>query len=392
MEARVILARGRQNRILEGHPWVYANEIETTEGTPAPGDIVAVCDPRGRVLGRGYINPASQIRVRILTRDDREKIDEAFFRRRLQEAWDYRHRWVKGSNAFRAVFAEADRLPALIVDKFADYLVVQFLALGMDTRREMITRLLDEIIRPKGIYERSDVPVRQLEGLPERAGFLGPEFPTTIEIEENGFRLLVDVAGGQKTGYFLDQRENRAAIAPLMPGARVLDCFSYTGGFAVHCAGYGASEVTAVDVSGDALAMVKRNAELNGLGDRIITREANVFDELRRLETAGEKYDVVLLDPPAFAKNKAALEGAVRGYKEINLRAMHLLPPHSYLVTASCSYHMSEDLFYAMIQDAANDSHRRVRLVESRSQAKDHPVLLGAGESRYLKFLVLEVI
>ncbi|MGE5559610.1 MAG: class I SAM-dependent rRNA methyltransferase [Chloroflexota bacterium] len=392
MEARVILGRGRQSRVLDGHPWVYANEIESIEGQFVPGGIVAVCDARGRFIGRGYINPASQIRVRIMTRNEHEKVDEELFRRRLSEAWAYRQRWVKDSNACRVVFAEADRLPALIVDKFGDYLVVQFLALGMDVRRELIVRLLNEIIKPKGIYERSDVPVRQLEGVDGRTGFLTDAFPTTIEIQENGFRLLVDIEHGQKTGYFLDQRENRAAIAPLMPGARVLDCFSYTGGFAVHCAGYGAREVTAVDASADALAMVRRNAELNGLGDRIVTREANVFDELRRLEAAGEKYDVVLLDPPAFAKNKAALEGAVRGYKEINLRAMHLLPPHSYLVTASCSYHMSEELFYAMVQDAANDSHRRLRLVESRSQAKDHPVLLGAGESRYLKFLILEVI
>jgi len=392
VEARVILARGRQSRVLEGHPWIYANEIETVEGQYASGDIVAVCDARGRTLGRGYINPASQIAVRLLTRDEREPVDEELFRRRIQEAWDYRRRWVRDTDAFRVVFAEADRLPALIVDKFGDYLVVQFLALGMDVRRNLIVQLLDEIVRPKGIYERSDAPVRELEGLPPRTGFLRGEFPTTVEIVENGFRFLVDVERGQKTGYFLDQRENRAAIAPLMPGARVLDCFSYTGGFAVHCAGYGAREVTAVDASAEALAMVRRNAELNGFDDRIIAREANVFDELRRLEAAGEKYDVVILDPPAFAKNKAALAGAVRGYKEINLRAMRLIPPHGYLVTASCSYHMPEELFYAVVQDAANDVHRRLRLVEGRGQAKDHPVLLGAGESRYLKFLILEVI
>lgn len=390
-EARAHIARGRQNRILSGHPWIYGNEIERVDGAFQAGDIVSVWDPRGKFVGRGYINPASQIAIRLLTHSD-EPIDEEFFRRRIAAAWSYRRRWVPDTGACRVVFAEADGLPALIVDKFGDYLVVQFLALGMDVRREMLVRLLDEVFQPRGIYERSDVPVRELEGLPQRAGFLKGEFPTTIEIAENGFRLLVDIKNGQKTGYFLDQRENRAAIAPLMPGARVLDCFSYSGGFAVHAAGYGAREVTAVDVSADAVAMVQRNAELNGFGDRILTREANVFDELRRLEAAGDKYDVVLLDPPAFAKNKAALEGAVRGYKEINLRALKLLPRHGYLVTSSCSYHMSEELFFATITEAAHDVHRRVRLVEARGQAKDHPVLLGAGESRYLKFLMLEVI
>ncbi|MDB4896670.1 MAG: putative SAM-dependent methyltransferase [Firmicutes bacterium] len=387
----VQLARGRQERVVEGHPWVFKGEIDKVRGEYAPGDIVTVVDHRGVFLGKGYINPKSQIMVRLLTHHD-EAIDREFFRRRLQKAWAHRQRLLPDTGACRVVFGEADFLPGLIVDKFGDILVVQCLALGIDRWLKDIVEILDEMLQPRGIYERNDVPVRELEGLEQRKGFLRGEFDPQLIIEENGLKINVDVANGQKTGYFLDQRENRRAVRPYSKGARVLDCFSNVGGFALNAAAAGASEVIAVDASASALAGVRENAQLNGLADRIETREGNAFDILRQMESANEEFNLIVLDPPAFAKNKGSLEGAVRGYKEINLRALRMIPEGGFLVTCSCSYHMKPDLFKAVVADAALDAHRRLRLVEERAQGVDHPIVVGYDESHYLKCLIYEVI
>lgn len=389
--AVVQLGRGKQKRVAAGHPWVFRNEVLEIRGSFQPGDIVDVVDHRGKHLGRGYINPASQILVRILTERE-ETIDREFFRRRLMAAWEHRRRFLPDTGACRVVFAEADQLPALIVDKFGDVLVMQTLALGIDRWKEDIADLLMEIIEPKGIFERNDVPVRELEGLRQRKGFLRGEFDPRIEIRENDLKILVDIENGQKTGYFLDQRDNRRAVRPFSAGARVLDAFCHTGGFALNAAAGGAREVVAFDISGEAVSAARDNVRRNGFEALCQVREANAFDLLRELERDKERFNLVVLDPPAFAKNRAALEGAIRGYKEINLRAMKLIPEGGFLVTCSCSYHMSADLFLAVVQDAARDAHRRLRLLENRTQGLDHPIMLGADESYYLKCLVLQVL
>ena len=389
--AVVQLARGRHRRVQEGHPWIFQGEVEEVRGEFAPGDIVTVVDFRGRFLGKGYINPASQILVRILTDRD-EPVDRDFFRRRLERAWAYRQRLLPDTGACRVVFGEADFLPGLIVDKFSDVLVVQTLALGIDRWLPDIVEILDNLLHPRGIYERNDVPVRRLEGLTERKGYLRGEFDPRLTIVENGLEIAVDVAEGQKTGYFLDQRENRRAVRPYAKGGRVLDCFCNVGGFALNAAAGGAREVIAVDSSEEALEAARLNAERNGLSDRVRFQAGNAFDVLRQMEANQERFDVIVLDPPAFAKNKAALEGAVRGYKEINLRAMRMLPEGGFLVTCSCSYHMTPDIFKAVVADAARDSHRRLRLVEERAQAVDHPIVVGYPESHYLKCLIYELI
>lgn len=389
--AVVQLARGRHERAAEGHPWIFRGEVDTIRGDYEPGDIVTVVTSRGLFLGKGYINPKSQIIVRMLTHHD-DYIDRAWFKRRLERAWAHRQRLLPDTSACRVVFGEADFLPGLIVDKFGDILVVQSLALGIDKWLPDIVEILDELLQPRGIYERNDVPVRELEGLPQRKGYLRGEFDPHLTIIENEMKMAVDVAGGQKTGYFLDQRENRRAIRPYAKGGRVLDCFSNVGGFALNAAAAGATEVIAVDASEDAIAAAKQNAELNGLADRMKFEVGNAFDILRRMEANQERFDLIILDPPAFAKNKGALEGAVRGYKEINLRAMRMLPEGGFLVTNSCSYHMTPDLFKAVIADAAHDARRRLRLVEERAQALDHPIVVGYPESHYLKCYIYEVI
>ena len=389
--AKVILHQGKQKRIAGGHPWVYRTEIKEITGHFTPGDIVDVYDFRDRFVGRGYINPASQITIRILTRNAEEEINEEFFRSRIRAAWEYRQKVVRDSNACRIIFGEADFLPALIVDKFGDYLSVQTLALGIDAHKETIFKLLKKIVQPRGMYERNDVSVRKLEGLPLITGFIGEPFDPKVVIQENGIRFVVDLEGGQKTGYFLDQRENRMALQGLVKGGRVLDCFCHTGTFSMYAAKYGAKEVVGLDIAAPALEVARVNAQLNGYGDICSFKETNSFDELRAMEKAGDKFDVVILDPPAFTKSRQAIEGAVRGYKEINLRGMKLLPPGGYLITCSCSYHMKEDHFLEVILEAARDAGRQLRLVELRRQAKDHPMLLAYPESHYLKCVVLQV-
>jgi len=387
---KVILKKGEEERIQMGHPWVFDNEVKSIDGSFDPADIVDVYDFKNRFLGRGYINPKSKILIRILTRQQ-EEINKEFFRKRIIDAWEYRKKLVDTSSC-RVIFGEADLLPALIVDKFGDYLSIQTLSLGIEKYRDIIIELLDEILQPNGIYERNDVKIREKEGLKQQKGFIKGPFDTTVQIQENEVKMWVDIENGQKTGYFLDQRENRAALKPLVKDARVLDTFTHTGGFALHAAYYGAKEVTAVDISEHAVEYVKRNAELNGLQHKIKGVVGNVFDVLKDYQVNNEKFDVVILDPPAFCKNKSALEGAYRGYKEINLRAMKILNPGGFLVTCSCSHYMYPGLFMEMIQDAARDAKRIVRQVEFRTQAKDHPVLYGNDESMYLKCVILQVM
>ena len=389
--ATVHLARGRGARIAAGHPWVYKTEVERIAGPVTPGDTVTVVDSRGAFLGRGYINPRSQILVRLLTTRD-EPVDDDLIRRRVRSAWAYRRRLYGDPAACRVVFGEADFLPGAVVDKFNDALVIQSLTLGSERWQPIIVETLIDTLHPRGIYERNDVPVRELEGLAQRSGPLwGACDPTLFWIEENGLQMQVDVAQGQKTGYFLDQRENRAAIRPYAAGARVLDCFSNVGGFALNAVAGGAREVLAVDSSPDALAALAANAARNSMAAAVQVEAGNAFEVLRRLDAAGARFDLVVLDPPAFAKNRAALPGAARGYKEINLRALRMIADGGFLVTCSCSYHMTPDLFRATVADAAQDAHRRLRLVEERGAARDHPVLVGYDESHYLKCLIYEV-
>jgi 23S rRNA (cytosine1962-C5)-methyltransferase len=390
-KAVVHLARGKNTRIQEGHPWVFQGEVHHIHGDYDPGDIVTVVDSRGLFMGKGYINPQSQIIVRMLTTHD-EPVDKDFFRRRLERAWNHRKRLLTDTTACRVVFGEADFLPGLIVDKFADILVVQTLALGIDKWLNDIADILMDLIQPRGIFERNDVPVRELEGLQQRKGFLRGEFEPRLVIPENGLKVVVDVQNGQKTGYFLDQRDNRRAIRSYVNGGRVLDCFSNVGGFSLNAIAGGAREVIAVDASADALAAAAENAKLNGMEGQLQFREGNAFDILRKFESDREQFDVIVLDPPAFAKNKGSLEGAVRGYKEINLRALRMIPEGGFLVTCSCSYHVKPDLFKAVVADAAHDARRRLRLIEERAQGVDHPIVVGYDESHYLKCHIYEVI
>ena len=385
---RAYLKPTRERRVEQGHPWVFRSDIDRVEKTANPGDVVDLHAARCKFLGRAYYNPASMITLRMLTRED-EPIDRDFFYRRVQRAYDYRKAFCD-INSCRLIYGESDFLPALIVDKFADVCVMQSLALGIDRYKDVLCDAIMDITGCRGIYQRDDVPVRELEGLPLETGFLRGEFDTTVEMRENGIRFLVDVAHGQKTGFFLDQKENRASLAPIVRGKQVLDCFTHTGSFALHAAKFGAEHVTGVDISEDACAIARKNAELNELTNVDFVAE-NAFDLLRRCYDEKTHYDVIILDPPAFTKTRQAVEGALRGYKEINLRAMKILPPGGFLVTCSCSQHVSEQAFTEMLLNAARDAHRQVRIVEERTQGKDHPILLGAPETRYLKFFVLQV-
>jgi len=388
--AKVILKKGLHKRVRSGHPWVYRTEIDRMEEGINPGDIVEVYDSSMNFIGKGYINQRSMITVRMLTYNKDEEIDYEFFYKRIKQAWEYRKR-IMDVESCRVVFAEADFLPALIVDKFGDYLVVQTLALGIDKYKDIIVEILDEIIKPAGIYERNDVKVRELEGLDQQKGYLKGNFDTVFTFRENGLLFYVDIENGQKTGYFLDQKENRAAIRPYVKDAKVLDCFCHTGSFTVHAAHYGAREIIAVDISKEALELAQKNLSLNNLDTKCEFVEANAFDYLRELHDNKEVFDVVILDPPAFTKSRESIEGAVRGYKEINLRAMKILKPGGFLITCSCSQHMYPELFKEVILDASKDAKKRVRLVEYRTQSKDHPILLQSEETYYLKCFILQI-
>ena len=391
MAGQVCLRRGEELDVRAGSLWIYDNEIDWADDSCQDGDVVEVLDSRMKFLAWGFFNAKSKITVRILSRDRNEIIDAAFLRRRLQAAWDYR-RALGFGNACRVVFGESDGLPGLTVDKFGDYLSVQILSLGMDRRKDGIVSALVDIIEPKGICERDDVPVREKEGLPQTTGVLYGEIPPLTEIVEHDARMLVDIPGGQKTGHFLDQQENRGRIKPYCPGRTVLDLCSHTGGFAIHAALYGAASVEAVDVSESALEMLRRNAALNGVGERIATTAANVFDLMKAYDEAGKRFDTVICDPPAFAKSKKALEAAWRGYKELNLRCMRVTAPGGFLISCSCSQFMTPELFLQMLREAAADSGRTVRLIETLIQSRDHPAALNAEQSLYLKGYILQIV
>lgn len=384
----IYLRRGREQRVLGGHPWVFRSDIEREDGA-SDGLPVRVLTSAGRFLAMAVYNPRSQISLRILSRRD-EPIDGAFIRGRVRRALDYRRRFAD-LNSCRLIFAESDGLPAVIADKFGEVIVLQILCLGMERFKGDIVDALAQELSPRGIYERNDVPVRELEGLSQQTGLLFGEVPDRVEMQENGVRFLVDVKEGQKTGFFLDQKENRAAIAPFVPGMRVLDCFTHTGSFALHAAHYGAAEVTGVDISEHACACALENARLNGVEDRVRFECANAFDFLRAHQTAKEQYDVVILDPPAFTKTRSAVEGALRGYKEINLRGMKLTRDGGFFITCSCSQHVTPDLFRGMLKEAQKDAHVQLRQIEWRTQGRDHPILLASPETQYLKCGIFQV-
>ena len=394
--AVVTLKKGAGRTLKQGGPWIYDNEIESIMGSFADGDIVAVHDFDGYPLGKGFINRNSKLTVRMMTRNRDAEIDEAFIRMRVQNAWEYRKKVMDDISSCRVIFGEADFLPGLVVDKFADVLVVESLALGIDRLKVMIVDILKELMEADGIhirggYERSDAKVREQEGMERIKGFIGEPFDTKVEIVENGVRYYVDVKDGQKTGFFLDQKYNRRAAAKLCKGARVLDCFTHTGSFALNAGLAGAEHVLGVDASELGVAQARENAELNGLSDRVEFICEDVFELLPRLEKQGEKYDVVILDPPAFTKSRSSIKKAVKGYREINLRGMKLVKDGGYLATCSCSHFMDPELFTKTIGQAAQNVHKRLRQVEFRTQAPDHPILWGAGDSYYLKFYIFQV-
>ena len=394
--AIVTLKKGEGRTIKAGGAWVFNNEIETITGRFHNGDLVIVHDFDGYPMGKGYINQNSKIRVRLLTRHVNQEIDESFFQMRLQNAWHYRKDTVDTSSC-RLVFGEADFLPGIVIDKYEDVLVMECLTLGMERYKEQLANLMKQILQKdgiqiRGVYERSDAKEREKEGLSRVKGFIGAEFDTNVEITENGVRYMVDVVNGQKTGFFLDQKYNRLAIQKLCKGKRVLDCFTHMGTFALNAGIAGASEVTGLDISEFAVEQATENAKRNSLSDTVTFRAANVLDELPKLAAAGEKYDVVILDPPAFTKSRQATKNAIKGYREINMKGLKLVKDGGYLATCSCSHFMTQELLAKTIREAARATHKRLRQVEFRTQAADHPILWAAEESYYLKFFIFQVV
>lgn len=417
----VTLKKGEGRTIKAGGAWIFDNEIDTIVGTFTNGDIVTVHDFDGYPMGKGFINQNSKIRIRMMTRHADQKIDTEFLRMRVQNAWDYRKQVMAGGNdrvlgvekaekmlpgigmtgrpdlnCCRVIFGEADFLPGLVVDKYADVLVVECLALGMEQFKETIVSLLKETlladdIKIRGVYERSDANERKKEGLPKVKDFIGEEFDTNVEIVENGVHYMVDVVNGQKTGFFLDQKYNRLAMQHICKGKKVLDCFTHMGTFALNAGIAGASDVTGLDISEYAVQQAQANAKLNHLEDTVHFRCANVLDELPKLAAAGEKYDVVILDPPAFTKSRQATKNAIKGYREINMKGLKLVKDGGYLATCSCSHFMTQELLAKTVKEAAKATHKRLRQVEFRTQAADHPILWAADESYYLKFFIFQV-
>ena len=396
------VSRKAEISLQKGHPWIYDTEVINMDGTPADGDIVDVITGRGKFVGSGFYNSNSKIRIRLISRNANDKFDKAFWERRIRYAWEYRKTVMgKDLDCCRIIFGEADTFPGLTVDKFHDILVTQTLSLGIERRKDIIFPLLHKILTDdgfsvRGIFERNDVKVRELEGMEQGKGCYpleGIPVPqeTSVEIEENSIRYHVDFENVQKTGFFLDQKYNRLAAAKIAKGKKVLDCFTHTGSFALNAALGGAEHVCAVDISEEAVSMAKRNAELNGLADKMSFVCENVFDLLTNM-TGNEGYDFIILDPPAFTKSRATVQSAVRGYKEINLRAMKLLPHGGYLATCSCSHFMTEELFEEMLHSAAADAHVTLRRIEYRQQAPDHPVLYNVPETEYLKFYLFQVV
>jgi 23S rRNA (cytosine1962-C5)-methyltransferase len=386
---KVYLRRKIAPRIANGHPWIFGNEVDRISGEVNPGDIVDVYYGDEKYCGRGYINPKSQIMVRLLTRKQ-EIIDEQFFHNRIARAWQYRQNLGYTENC-RLIFGEADEMPALIIDKFNDYFVLQTLSYGMDQFKPYIVNALNSIFQPKGIYERNDVPVRELEGLTQIKGFLSEPFDPNIIINENGLKFHVDVENGQKTGYFLDQQDNRRAIQHIVKGADVLGAFTYTGTFEIHAGYYGAKSVLGLDISEQAVAQANRNAALNGLENIVRFEAMNAFDVLKQWGKDGRQYDVVMLDPPAFTKSRESIQKAITGYKEINLRGMKLIRNGGFLVTSSCTNLVQKDLFLDIIDMAAKDARKKIKQVVFQAQSSDHPIVWGLENTHYLKFLIVEV-
>ena len=377
-----------------GHPWIFGNEVnkgKALDSAARMGEIVDVYTHDKKFVGRGYVNPQSQIMVRLLTRNKDEQINDMFFLDRIQKAWDYRKTLGYIENC-RLIFGEADDLPQLVIDKFNDYFVIQTLAYGIDVWKPAIVKAIETIFSPKGIYERNDVPVRELEGMQQQKGFLSAAFDTNIIIRENGVEFHVDIANGQKTGYFLDQQDNRRAIQQIVKGADVLGAFCYTGSFEITAAHYGARSVLGLDISENAIAMCNRNASLNGLDAICSFQCVNAFDVLKGWAKEGKQWDVVMLDPPSFTKTRATIDKAIAGYKEINLRGMKLVRPGGFLVTSSCTNLVQPELFLDIVQRAATDAKRRIRQVVFNSQSADHPIIREQENTHYLKFLIVQVM
>lgn len=396
MSAIVTLKKGEGRTIKAGGAWIFDNEIDTITGRFKNGEVVTVHDFDGYPMGKGFINQNSKIRVRMMTRKPEQEIDDAFLTMRVKNAWEYRKTTVDTSSC-RIIFGEADFLPGLVIDKYEDVLVVECLALGMEQFKEKIVNFLKEIlaedgIKIRGVYERSDANERTKEGLAKVKGFIGEEFDTNVEIVENGVHYMVDVVNGQKTGFFLDQKYNRLAMQRICKGKKVLDCFTHMGTFALNAGIAGAADVTGLDISEYAVSQAEANARLNHLENTVHFRQANVLDELPKLAQAGEKYDVVILDPPAFTKSREATKNAIKGYREINMKGLKLVKDGGYLATCSCSHFMTQDLLAKTVKEAAKATHKRLRQVEFRTQAPDHPILWAADESYYLKFFIFQVV
>ena len=396
MSAIVTLKKGEGRTIKAGGAWIFDNEIDTITGRFKNGEVVTVHDFDGYPMGKGFINQNSKIRIRMMTRKPDQEIDEAFLKMRVKNAWEYRKTTVDTSSC-RIIFGEADFLPGLVIDKYEDVLVVECLALGMEQFKEEIVTDLKEILSEdgimiRGVYERSDANERTKEGLPKVKGFIGEEFDTNIEIVENGVHYMVDVVNGQKTGFFLDQKYNRLAMQRICKGKKVLDCFTHMGTFALNAGIAGAADVTGLDISEYAVSQAEANARLNHLENTVHFCQANVLDELPKLAQAGEKYDVVILDPPAFTKSREATKNAIKGYREINMKGLKLVKDGGYLATCSCSHFMTQELLEKTVKEAAKATHKRLRQVEFRTQAPDHPILWAADESYYLKFFIFQVV
>ncbi len=390
----IFLNKNISRRVESGHPWIFGNEVNTGKALDAAakaGEVVNVYTYDKKFIGRGYVNPQSQIMVRLLTRDKDEMINDQFFKNRIQKAWDYRRKIGYIENC-RLIFGEADDLPQLIIDKFNDYFVIQTLALGIDIWKPAIVKAIEKIFNPKGIYERNDVPVRELEGLDQRKGFLSDEFDTNIIIKENEVKFYVDIANGQKTGFFLDQQDNRKAIQHIVKDADVLGAFCYTGSFEICAAHYGAKSVLGLDISQQAIEMCNKNAVVNSVDSICRFECVNAFDVLKKWTQEGKQWDVVMLDPPSFTKSRATINKAIAGYKEINLRGMKLVKPGGFLVTSSCTNLVQPEMFLDIIQSAANDAKRKIRQVVFNSQSADHPVIRGQENTHYLKFLIVQVM
>lgn len=395
-EAVVILKKGEGRTIKAGGAWIFDNEIDRIDGDFTNGDIVDVRDFDGYPMGRGFINTVSKITVRMLTRDSEQIIDEDFIEKRVRNAWQYRKDTVDTSSC-RVIFGEADFLPGLVIDKYEDVLVVESLALGIDRLKPLIIEKLKKVlsedgIKVRGVYERSDAKVRVKEGMERYKGFIGDEFDTNVEIIENGVKYIVDVKDGQKTGFFLDQKYNRLAMHKICKGKKVLDCFTHTGSFALNAGIAGAKEVLALDASELAIEQARKNAELNNLSDTVKFEVDDVLERLPKMVNDGEQYDVVILDPPAFTKSRETIKKAAKGYREINVCGMKLVKNGGYLATCSCSHFMDYDTFTKVIADSARSAHKRLRQIEFRTQAPDHPIFWAADESYYLKFYIFQVV